>query len=529
MDNAVIYARYSSSHQREESIEGQVRECTAYAKKQGLNVIQVYADRAISGRTDERPEFQKMIEDSKKRLFSSVIVYTFDRFSRDRYASAVYKHALKKNGVQVLSSKENIDNSPAGVLMESLYEGMAEYYSLELAQKVKRGMTENALAGKWTSGPVPFGFMRDENKKLVKHPVTNKFLYDICKMYDEGANFIDLERYLKSHNIKNSTGREFNKDSFKRILTSPMNIGIFKWNEVIIKNYLEPTIPVEMYDRIQKRLNERKRKGVVNVRRSEEYLLTPHIYCAECGGMMHGISGTSATSGVHYYYACANKRNRKTTCSTPWLNRDILEDAIFEYACSILKSDDNIEQIAEQALAANQASVDEGLIAMQDREKELKKNIANYMKAIEKGVMSDTLIERLNLAEKELADLKNQITCRKLSAPKEVITKQHIIFFLKNLLEMEGENIRKRVLHALVRDVAVENKKDSNEVIVTVRFNYSDTPTLNAKQEFIASVRENSKLVKIRREAMNASNIFFFEDGWQISFIFNKKAKRIHA
>ena len=526
---AVIYARYSSDNQREESIDGQLRECKKFAEYNGITIIGEYIDRAFSAKTDNRPEFQRMIKDSYKSVFDTVIVWKLDRFARNRYDSARYKALLKKNGVRVISATEKISEDASGILLESLLEGYAEYYSAELAEKVKRGMTENALAGKWTSGPVPFGFMRDENKKLVKHPVTNKFLYDICKMYGEGANFIDLERYLKSHNIKNSTGREFNKDSFKRILASPMNIGIFKWNEVIINNYLEPTIPVEMYDRIQKRLNERKRKGVVNVRRSEEYLLTPHIYCAECGGMMHGISGTSATSGVHYYYACANKRNRKTACSTPWLNRDVLENAIYEYACSILKNEANIEQIAEQALAANQASVDEGLITMQDREKELKKNIANYMKAIEKGVMSDTLIERLNLAEKELADLKNQITCRKLSAPKEVITKQHIIFFLKNLLEMEGENIRKRVLHALVRDVAVENKKDSNETIVTVRFNYSDTPTLSAKQEFIASVRENSKLVKIRREAMNASNIFFFEDGWQISFIFNKKQKRIHA
>mgnify|MGYP000169938890 FL=1 len=149
MANGVIYARYSSNHQREESIEGQLRECKAFAKVQNIDIINTYIDRALSAKTDDRPGFLKMIADSSKQAFDYVIVYQLDRFARNRYDSAFYKMKLKKNGVKVLSAKENITNDPAGIILESVLEGMAEYYSVELAQKVKRGMTENALAARW--------------------------------------------------------------------------------------------------------------------------------------------------------------------------------------------------------------------------------------------------------------------------------------------------------------------------------------------------------------------------------------------
>lgn len=108
MMKAVIYARYSSDNQREESIEGQIRECTEYAVRNDITVIGSYIDRALSAKTADRPEFQRMIKDSDKGLFNVVLVWKLDRFSRDRYDSAHYKRILKKNGVRVISAKENI-------------------------------------------------------------------------------------------------------------------------------------------------------------------------------------------------------------------------------------------------------------------------------------------------------------------------------------------------------------------------------------------------------------------------------------
>ncbi|GHU59775.1 hypothetical protein AGMMS49975_27730 [Clostridia bacterium] len=138
MKNAVIYARYSSDNQTEQSIEGQARVCEDYAKTHDMRIVGKYIDRAISGTTDSRPEFQKMIKDAKNKTFENVVVYSLDRFSRDRYHSAVYKKQLRDNGIKVLSATENISDSTEGALLESMLEGLAEYYSKELSRKIKR-------------------------------------------------------------------------------------------------------------------------------------------------------------------------------------------------------------------------------------------------------------------------------------------------------------------------------------------------------------------------------------------------------
>ena len=141
----VIYARYSSDNQREESIEGQLRECKAFAEKNDIQILDTYIDRALSAKTDNRPEFQRMIKDSAKGKFEIVLVWKLDRFARNRYDSAHYKTLLRKNGVKVVSATENISQGAEGILLESMLEGMAEYYSAELSEKIKRGQTENAL------------------------------------------------------------------------------------------------------------------------------------------------------------------------------------------------------------------------------------------------------------------------------------------------------------------------------------------------------------------------------------------------
>ena len=161
--NVVLYARYSDSKQREESIEGQLEWCYEYAKREGHSVIGEYIDRAISAKTDERPQFQKMIKDSSKKLFQGIVVYQLDRFSRNRYDSAHYKNILKKNGVGVYSAREPISDDASGILVESVLEGMAEYYSVELSQKVTRGMKTNAEKCLSNGGTTPLGY------KIVDH------------------------------------------------------------------------------------------------------------------------------------------------------------------------------------------------------------------------------------------------------------------------------------------------------------------------------------------------------------------------
>lgn len=158
----IIYARYSSDNQREESIDGQIRECKAFADKNDIRIIDTYIDRALSAKTDNRPSFQQMIKDRSKGLFDVIIVWKLDRFARNRYDSAHYKNILKKNSVKVISVTEAISSGAEGILLESMLEGYAEYYSAELAEKINRGLTENALKCKYNGGSVALGYVIDD-------------------------------------------------------------------------------------------------------------------------------------------------------------------------------------------------------------------------------------------------------------------------------------------------------------------------------------------------------------------------------
>ena len=203
---AVIYARYSPDNQREESIEGQIRECTSYAEKNDITVVKHYIDRAISAKTDNRPQFQQMIKDSERKLFDMVLVWKLDRFARNRYDSARYKTQLKKNGVKLMSATEIISDGPEGIILESVLEGYAEYYSADLSEKVIRGMTENALKGKFTGGAVPVGYRIDENQRFQTDPFTAPLIAEAFRMYNEGATMTEVRDWLNEHQVKNHRG-----------------------------------------------------------------------------------------------------------------------------------------------------------------------------------------------------------------------------------------------------------------------------------------------------------------------------------
>ena len=165
--NAVIYARYSSERQTEQSIEGQIRYCTQYADQHGYKIVDTYIDRAISGTSDNRPQFQKMISDSAKGQFRYIIVWKLDRFARNRYDSAIYKNKLKNNNVKVLSATEGIGEGDESIILEAVLEAMAETYSRQLSQNVRRGLKESALKCKSTGGTIPLGYKIDGGNLVI--------------------------------------------------------------------------------------------------------------------------------------------------------------------------------------------------------------------------------------------------------------------------------------------------------------------------------------------------------------------------
>ena len=218
--NAVIYARYSSDSQREESIEGQLRECREYAERNNMTIVGTYIDRALSAKTADRPEFQHMIKDSAKELFEIVLVWKLDRFSRDRYDSARYKVLLKKNNVRVVSATEVISSGADGILLESVLEGFAEYYSADLAEKVNRGMTENVLNKKCNGGTRPVGYVVDKEHHFQIDPLTAPFVLEAFNRYAEGATMKEISNYLKEKGVKNTLGGDIQPSSVQRMLNN---------------------------------------------------------------------------------------------------------------------------------------------------------------------------------------------------------------------------------------------------------------------------------------------------------------------
>ena len=239
----VIYARYSSDNQREESIEGQLRECKAFAEKNDIEIVNTYIDRALSAKTDNRPDFQRMIKDSEKGIFDTIIVWKLDRFARNRYDSAHYKSILRKNGVKVISATELISDSAEGILLESMLEGMAEYYSAELSEKVVRGLTENALKCKYNGGTLPIGYTIDKNQYFQIDPLTAPAVLNSFKQYAEGASMQEVTDNMNIKGIRTKRGGKISINSVTRMLHNRKYIGEYKYNDIVQQGGIPAIIP----------------------------------------------------------------------------------------------------------------------------------------------------------------------------------------------------------------------------------------------------------------------------------------------
>ncbi len=240
---AVIYARYSSDNQREESIEGQLRDCMQYAEYNDIQIVGSYIDRALSAKTDNRPNFQKMIKDSAKRLFDVIIVWKLDRFARNRYDSAYYKNILKKNGVRVVSAKESISEGAEGIILESVLEGYAEYYSVELAEKVTRGMTDNALKAMSNGGITPLGYNLDDEQHLQIDESKAPFVREIFQRFADGemiktiiadmnARGVGMTVRMKKKPGKKPYTKPFGYNNVRRMLSNRKYIGEYRFKDI---------------------------------------------------------------------------------------------------------------------------------------------------------------------------------------------------------------------------------------------------------------------------------------------------------
>ena len=225
------------------------------------------------------------------------------RLARDRYDSAHYKAALRKNGVKVISATEKISEGSEGILMEAVLEGMAEYYSAELSEKVVRGLTKNAYKCKFNGGTLPLGYTIDSEQHFQIDPLVAPAVLEAFKCYAEGASMTEIAQEMNAKGLRSAFSGKIGVDIVTRMLKNRRYIGEFKYRDIVHPRGIPPIIPDELFDRVQHRMAANK-KAPAKHKAEDEYLLTTKLRCGKCDCFMVGESGTSKTSTVYRYYKC---------------------------------------------------------------------------------------------------------------------------------------------------------------------------------------------------------------------------------
>lgn len=442
MMRGVIYARYSEGpRQTDQSIDGQVADCRAYAEQHGIDIIRIYADRHVSGTSTEgRDEFRRMMHDADRRLFDCVIIWKIDRFGRSREDIAVNKIRLRKAGVQLHYAKESVPEGPEGILLESLLEGLAEYYSADLRQKVVRGKRESAKRGEYPMKCLPIGYIKGEDKKihLVEHEA--EAVREAFRMHIAGATTKELTEY-----IFQQTGRRLNKSS----------IGSMLRNEHYVTGYNVHGISVPAPQIIDRATFEEAarcfRGGHHNAagRAKMEYLLSMTCHCEKCGRLLQGVSGRGKLGRVYYYYKCPTKG-----CMKP-IPKDELERLVIEATTRDVLTDEMIEKLTARIMEIQEAERSEGPAeALRSELQDLEKRRRNLLTALEQGA-GKSVVERLGELEAEIEQ--KSVELEKACLEKPVVPTDLVRGWLLSFKagDVSDPVFRRRLVSTFLADVIV--------------------------------------------------------------------------
>ena len=429
---AACYARFSSDMQRSESIDAQLRAINKYTNENNMVLVNNYIDMAKSGKNDDRPEFLQMIQDAKDDLFDIIIVHKLDRFARNRYDSVRYRHELKKHNVKLLSVLENYDSdTPEGVLIESLYEGMNEYYIKNLSREIMKGLKENAYQAKFTGGVPPLCYNIDENLHYVINPAEAEIVRLIFDMAIQNVGYGKIIDELNNKGYKTKTGKPFSKNSLSSLLRNPKYCGIYEYNKapkrdvdgkrnsharkpeedvIRIENAIPAIISKEYFLIIESKMKLRKQNSG-KMRAKEVYLLSGKIVCGKCGMAYVGHRKFNSQKKKYVFYSC-NNNQRTHNCDSGHIRKEHIEDCVLEKLSDYIFDDTIIEQLydAYQEYLLEQNS--DAISHKNDITKRLKAidtEIANIVKVIMK-TGSEALSEKLSELESEKKQLAFSIT-----------------------------------------------------------------------------------------------------------------------
>ena len=446
----VIYARYSEGpKQTDQSIEGQVNDCMAFAQRNGIDVIEVYADRHISGKSVVgRYEFQRMLQDAQLHKFDCVIVWKIDRFGRDRQDIAVSKMQLKKAGVKLMYAEESVPEGPEGIILESVLEGIAEYYSADLRQKVIRGRRETLKKGLFCGGSLPIGYMVDSERHIVPDPATAPHVREVFRMYAAGSQIKDCVWYLQDKKVKGQRGPDMSKSTVGAMLRNKRYLGIFDVSGVELR--AEPLIDEETFLLCADRFPGGPQKNAAG-KADVDYLLSCKIYCGKCGRMLTGESG-KGRSRVYYYYKCPAKK-RNAECDLAPVKKEWMEELVLKATVEDMLTEDTISMLTDEILRVQDRDLaDDPVKVIQSALDSCRKKQANILHAIEE-TGARGLATRLAKLEEEEAELSLELKKAQVCRPR--LSREDISLWLHSFRngDLSDDDFKKRLLETFVARV----------------------------------------------------------------------------
>ena len=469
---AAAYGRYSSHLQNEQSIEGQFTDIYAKAKRENYIIIKEYVDQAMTGRNDNRPAFQQMIEDSKKGIFKAVFVWSIDRFARNRYLAAIYKHELRKNGVKLLYAAENIPDGPEGIMLEGILESAAEYFSEYNAQKSMRGKRETALKGKYNGGGVLWGYKIDKNNHYILDRKAAPIIKNMFEQYASGVSSVKIAENLNNSGIKTMFETSWDNRKVLQVLKHKGYGGFYCWSDYCLENKIPAIVDKKIFEMVQEKMKKNKAKAAT-YKAKEYYILSGKLYCGKCDTKMVGNRAriSRKTNQKTSYYVCSGKKLYKN-CDLKSFRKEFVEDLVVTVIKEFLSNTSTLEKIAERinALLEQETSTFKLSDALKAQLRDTEKSLKNLLFAIEQGIISETTQNRLSELEAQKKDLTLKIRQEELNEQKPIISKEQILFFLERFKTSDMSDIK-------TKEMLVEtfvNKIYIDENYIRIIFNISD-------------------------------------------------------
>ena len=467
----VLYGRYSSHNQKDISVEQQFEKGYELAAEYGIRIIDTYADRAVSGRTDKRRDFQRMMTDAAKGKFRYVIAWKSNRMGRNMLEALINEARLQDLGVRVLYVEEDFDDTAAGRFAARSMMNVNQFYSENMAEDIKRGLYDNAANCMVANGHLPYGYKADETLHYAIDEPKAAVIREIFTRVSCGEAFVDIMASLNARGIKTSYGRPWGRSSFQKILSNERYRGIYIYGDVRKEGGIPRIVSDELYFKVQEVITTKKNpQGRHRV--NGDYLLTGKLFCGHCKSPMTGISGTSRSGNLHYYYVCQKRRTEKT-CEKKNLRRDDIELQVAKAIKRRTLDDDTINWIADSVVEYSQHQESaSGIGLLEDQLKDTQRSIKNLMAAIEQGIITPTTKARLMELEKEQSDIDRKITMAK--ADVIPVNRDQLVGWLKKLQagDVHDKKYQAELFDTFLIAVYVYDNPDGQDYMKVV-FNYA--------------------------------------------------------